>query len=98
MEKPSERLNRKIIIDHLWLPVLTMLLKRKMIGYEIRGEIKKHYGFWCGNVTAYKVLYLLEKDGYVKSERISGKVYYTITARGRGELNQGKKILRKLAV
>ncbi len=97
MEKPSERLNRKIIIDHLWLPVLTMLLKRKMIGYEIRGEIKKRYGFWCGNVTAYKVLYLLEKDGYVKSDKISGRVYYTITQKGKAELKNGKQVLRALA-
>ncbi len=74
---------------------MRMLLKEKMIGYKIRNEIKKRYGFWCGNVTAYKVLYMLEKGKYVKSEKIGGKVFYSATTNGKKELNEGEKFLKR---
>jgi len=72
-----------------------MLLKEKMNGHEIRNEIKQKYGFWCGNVTAYKVLYMLEQGKYVKSEKIGGKVFYSITSSGEKELKEGENFLKR---
>lgn len=101
MTTPSQRLIDSITKNNLWLYILSLLSKKDMYPYEIRKEIKKVFGFEPGNVTAYFVLYRLEKAGYVKSGKILKKVgperkYYKITKQGKEELKQGKDILKKI--
>ncbi len=94
METPLERLKRKVMVENLWLHVLKMLKTKEMIGYEIRNELKKKYGFWCGNVTAYKVLYGLEAGGYVSR---NGKKRYKVTKKGAKELEKAGRFIKSLA-
>ena len=95
MERPFERLKRKVMIENLWMFVLK-LLKTEHYGFEIRDMIQKRFGFWTGNVTAYKVLYALETDGYVSSFIKVGKKYYTITEKGKKELKAAEKFLKSI--
>jgi DNA-binding PadR family transcriptional regulator len=71
------------------------LKQGRKYGSELRERIKDNFGFWIGNVTAYKVLYLLEKDGYVESEKEGRKKYYKITDRGDKQLEKAKKFFKE---
>ena len=94
MQKPSERLKKKIEKENLWLFILSLLHnKGKKSGSELRSLITEQFGFVYGNVTAYKVLYLLKQSNYVKSQKSGKFVYYTITTEGKKELESAKEIL-----
>lgn len=94
MERPTERLKRKIEIENLWMFVLSSLENGKKYGYELRKLIRERFGFLTGNVTAYKVLYLLKIDGYIKSKKSDRHVFYEITPKGEEELKIAKEILK----
>ena len=96
MRKPSERLMKKVHKENLWFFILKLIEKKEMYGNEIRQMINNMFGFWCGNVTAYKVLYLLESGGYVKSQKKNGKVYYKATGKGINELRISEAFLKSL--
>jgi len=96
MEKPSERLKRKILVENLWLFILQLLEEKDYYGLGIRKTIKEKFGFWLGNVTAYKVLYLLEKGGYVSFFTKGNKKYYKITEKGKKEMAEAERFLKSL--
>ena len=94
--QPIERLKKKVLIENLWIFILRLLKSKDYYGFEIRNKIKKEFGFLIGNVTAYKVFYLLEKDGYVTSFTKGNIKYYRITNKGKKELDQASKFLKSL--
>jgi DNA-binding PadR family transcriptional regulator len=94
VERPVERLKRKIERENLWIFVLSSLEEGKRYGYELRKLIKEKFGFLTGNVTAYKVLYLLKIGGYIKSEKMGRHIYYEITLKGKEELMAARKALK----
>jgi len=96
METPSERLKRKIMIENLWLFILSLLKERPLYGSEIRKAVKTRFGFWTGNVTSYKVLYSLQKRGYVLRQNKGKRKYYSITEKGRAELRKAREMLKLL--
>jgi DNA-binding PadR family transcriptional regulator len=97
MGRPLARMREKVLKENLWYFVLQLLRTKSRYGFEIRGLVRKRFGFWPGNVTAYKVLYDLAKDGYVRAEKRFYKKRYTITAKGIRELVAAKKFLKKIA-
>lgn len=92
--RPSERLKEKVEKENLWLFALSILKGGKMNARDLRSLIKKRFGFVYGNVTAYKVLYLLESENYVKSEKIGKFVFYRITKKGIAELKEAKRLFK----
>lgn len=88
MVSPVERLVSLNTNDCLWIYVLRILSDGKMHAYALRKMIEERFGFRPGTVTAYKVLYLLKKDGYVKSRKDGRITNYEITS-------EGKKILQE---
>lgn len=92
--RPSERLREKIEKENLWLFVLSILKGGRMNARDLRGLIRKRFSFVYGNVTAYKVLYLLENGNYVKSEKSGKFVFYEITKKGMAELKEAKKMFK----
>ncbi|MEM5804541.1 MAG: PadR family transcriptional regulator [Candidatus Aenigmatarchaeota archaeon] len=92
--RPCERLKEKVELENLWLAVLSLLKRRAMNGRELRNLVKGKFGLLTGTVTAYKVLYALEANGFVTSERRGKCVAYRITKKGRAELASGKRFLR----
>ncbi len=97
MQKPTRRLKSKIEKENLWIFILSSLKGGRKCGKELKEMVEKRYDFLTGKVTAYKVLYLLESGGYVKSFRSGKRVYYEITGLGRRELGLGKAYLKKLS-
>jgi PadR family transcriptional regulator PadR len=100
MTTPSERLEKSLTKDNLWLYILTLLKEGEMYPYEIRKAIKERFGFSPGNVTAYIVLKKLQSGGYVrvKKKLQSGgpvRTYYIIMEQGKKELELAGEIYRK---
>lgn len=95
MQLPSDRLKRKVEKENLWLFILSVLKRRPASGAVIKELVTKRFDFLTGNVTVYKVLYLLETGGYVRSERQGKEVVYTVTPSGKKEMQKAKAFLAK---
>jgi len=91
MREPIERLRKKVQRENLWIFIFHLLNKKERAVNEIRELVRKEYGFLTGNVTAYKVLFLLERGGYVKSYYQRNKKFYRITEKGRKQLKKAVK-------
>jgi DNA-binding PadR family transcriptional regulator len=96
-----ERLKRKTTTECLWPYLLSMMTSEPAYAYEIRGMLKERFGFKVGQVTAYIVLYKLERDGLVETEwrevKHRQRKYYKITDKGRNALKEAVKYYRELA-
>lgn len=93
-----DRLKEKVQKENLWFFILLLLSTNDRYGYELRGLLKTRFGFWSGNVTAYRVLYNLEKYGLVKSEAQERRRYYKITEAGRREVIAARNFLQNIIV
>jgi DNA-binding PadR family transcriptional regulator len=94
-----ERLKGKVQKENLWFFILLLLSSGDRYGYELRRLINDRFGFWSGKVTAYRVLYDLEKARLVKAERSSSserRRYYKITEAGRREIDGAIAFLESL--
>jgi DNA-binding PadR family transcriptional regulator len=90
MEKPIKRLTDLNTKECLWIYVLRILRDGPKHAYVLREEVNKKYGFLPGTVTAYRVLYSLNSDGFVEKKTDGRKEIYTITPKG-------NEILKKAA-
>jgi len=95
VREPVERLKEKVLKENLWIFIFKLLQEGDKYAYELRKKIRKKFGFVAGNVTSYKVLYLLEKDGYVECYRKGRRKYYRLTKRGLEQLKKARKFLHK---
>ncbi len=95
VKKPLEKLIKLNTYDCLWTYILRILAEKPAHAYSLRKEIKNRFGFEPGTVTSYKVLYLLETDGYVEREKHGRKVIYTITEKGSDALKMASRFYRK---
>lgn len=89
-----ERLRDKVQKENLWFFLLILLSKKPRYGYELRRLVRDEFGFWSGNVTAYRVLYSLEAAGMVKSQARDRRRYYEITEKGAGQVEEAKRFLK----
>lgn len=88
MPLPFERLKELNTKDCLWIYILKILQNKDSHAYTIRQEIQERFGFRPGIMTAYKVLYLLHKDGFVTQSPTGRKKIYSITPKGQKELKK----------
>lgn len=101
MDSPSERFEKSLTKDNLWLYIFTLLQKRDLYPYEIKEAIQTEFGFTPGNMTAYVVLKKLKSGGYVEEgKKVKGKgperTFFKITNKGIEELTKAKKLHKKL--
>jgi PadR family transcriptional regulator len=92
--KFADRLRTKIQNENLWLFILVLLSQEERYGFELRRVINEKFGFWSGNVTAYRVLYDLERSNLVKAETKDRRKYYRITDQGRSELEEARSFMK----
>ena len=90
------RLKTKVQKENLWFFILILLSSQERYGFELRRLVNEKFGFWSGNVTAYRVLYDLEKSSLVKAEVKNRRKYYRITGLGRTELQEARSYLKTL--
>jgi len=93
---PFERLRKLNTKDNLWIYILSLLKKREIYGWEIRSLVEKKFDFKTGLITPYRVLYRLEKKGFVKSKMQDRRRVYQITKKGKEELEKAKDFYKKI--
>ena len=93
---PIERLQKSNTKENLWLYILSFLKEKELYGWEIPSLIDKEFNFKPGRITPYRVLYRLEKDGFVKSELKKRRRVYKITEKGKKELEKAKNFYRQI--
>jgi len=91
-----DRLKTKVQKENLWFFILVLLSTKERYGFELRRLVNEKFGFWSGNVTAYRVLYDLERARLVKAEVKNRRKYYRITEPGRTELEEARSYLKSL--
>jgi DNA-binding PadR family transcriptional regulator len=91
-----DRLRDKVQKENLWFFILVLLSQEERYGFELRRLIKERFGFWSGNVTAYRVLYDLERAKLVRAEVKERRKYYAITEGGRRELEAARSFIEGL--
>ena len=92
----ADRLRRKVQKENLWFFILVLLSQEERYGFELRKLINERFGFWSGNVTAYRVLYDLERARLVRAEMKERRRYYRITDQGRAEMEEARVYLEWL--
>jgi DNA-binding PadR family transcriptional regulator len=93
---PFERLKKSNTIENLWIYILSLLRKEPVYGWEIPKKIEKKFGFKTGKITPYRVLYRLEKTGFVKSRMENRRRVYQITERGKKELETAENFYKEI--
>ncbi len=88
---PLERLTKLNTKESLWLYVISILKDTPMHAYALKKEIETKFGFQTGNMTVYKVLYLLSKGEYVTKQKKERRVIYSVTEKGTNALEEAKK-------
>jgi DNA-binding PadR family transcriptional regulator len=94
---PLERLKLLNTRECLWIYILKLLTEKPMHAYALRSQIHERFGFRPGTVTAYKVLYLLNRGGLVEKKSSGRQKVYTITSRGRKTLGEAAAFYRERA-
>ena len=94
---PFSRLRQLNSRGCLWTYILCLLQDKPTHAYALRKEIQERFGFQPGVMTAYKVLYLLYRGGYVQKSPEGRRTVYRITGKGRRELEQAEAFYLKLA-
>ena len=93
---PFERLQKLNTKGNLWIFVLSLLKKNPRYAWEIQSLIEKKFNFKPGRITPYRVLYRLEKGGFVKSEMKERRRTYHVTEKGQEELKKAKNFYKNL--
>lgn len=96
-QAPIKRLVALNTSECLWIYVLRVVSEKPVHAYALRKIIEERFGFTPGLVTAYKVLYLLESGGYVKTEPAGRITNYAITQKGKELLKSAAEFYRKQA-
>ncbi|VVB57073.1 Transcriptional regulator PadR-like family protein [uncultured archaeon] len=89
------RLEQSVTVGNLWLSVLSLACRRKIYAYNLPEEIQRAFGFTPSRLLVYLVLYRLEGEELLTSAEDGRRRYYSITAKGRQALAQGKGLLKK---
>lgn len=93
---PFERLQKSNTVGNLWIYILALLKEKEIYGWEIRSLIDKRFNFKPGLITPYRVLYRLEKQGFVKSKIKERRRIYEITKKGKEELEKARNFYQQL--
>jgi len=94
---PLTRLKEMNTRECLWIYILKILSEKSTHAYTVRREIEKRFGFRPGTMTAYKVLYLLHRKGFVRKSSQGRKKVYSITEKGRKELGKAVEFYKNIS-
>lgn len=89
-----DKLKKNNTVDCLYPYILKILSEKPVHAYILRGKIEKRFGFKPGNVTAYRVLYLLKKQGLVEKTKKDRIKIYKVTRKGKNELKKAAEFYR----
>ena len=94
-----QRLQKKLTKETLFMYILRLLQDKERYAYELREEINNRFGFTMATVTSYVILYQMEREKLVVSNKKVSKTgrpdrkYYEITNKGRQVMVEAKAFL-----
>lgn len=95
----ADGLIREFLLGFIKIHILHHAAKEKIYGTEFQNELARH-GYDLSFGTIYPVFHKLERDGYLRSEKVKvgGKVrkYYSITNKGGKSLEYSRSKVREL--
>ena len=92
-----QRLRSSLTTGNMWLHILSLLKRKRLYAYALRNEMRRYAGFSHGLIMNYLVLYKLEAEGLITSQFEGRRKYYSLTSKGRRELEEAKVYLRALS-
>ena len=96
--KHLKRLEKLNTTECLWVYILKILANSgPSHAYVLRRQIEDKFGFRPGTVTAYKVLYDMQKMGLVTKRKSGMKRIYEITPKGTSDLKKAAVFYKGLA-
>ena len=95
VSKAMTRLVKKLTKEMLWIYILRLLQERPHYGYEIKELVTKRFSFSPATVSGYAIIYRLQRDGLIQTQKSSESTrkYYEITERGREAMSRAKDFL-----
>ena len=90
------RLRDSITKGNLWLYLLTELETGEASPRDLRERVKEKFGVTAASITFYSVIYRLQKEGLVRKSTANFRSAYEVTAKGRGELEKARRLLREV--
>jgi len=94
--KPLQRRKEYNTKGNLWIYILFLLNKERMHAWSIQSLVEKRFGFKPGRITAYRVLYRLREEGFVKSEIRERRRIYQITKKGKEQLVLARQLYKEI--
>jgi len=95
---PIKRLHHLLTYGNLWLYILSLIEKNKMIyAYALDSEIEKTFDFKPSKIMVYVVLYRLESEGLISSEKKERRKYYTMKDKGKTALVSARDYFKTLS-
>lgn len=91
-----EHLRDSLTKGNLWLYILSVLEEGAATPAELKDRAKERFGVSAASITFYSVLYRLGREGLVKKSTARFRSAYEATAKGREELERGRRLIRDL--
>jgi len=94
--EPFERFKKTNTEGNLWIYILSIGKEREIANDEVRRLIFEKFGFLPGKILTPRVLYRLQRQGYIKKEKYQGKRAFRTTEKGILELKKMKTFCQEL--
>jgi len=94
--EPFERFKKTNTEGNLWIYILSIGKEREIADNEVRRLIFEKFGFLPGKILTPRVLYRLQRQGYIKKEKYKGKRAFRTTEKGITELEKMKTFCQEL--
>lgn len=92
-----QRLSSKLTKENLWLYILSILKEKPDYALSLKRKVAQYFNVKAAKITFYFVLYRMEKEGLVSSERVDGKRLYHATDYGIKQLEKAVELLSETA-
>ena len=94
--EPFQRFKKTNTEGNLWIYVLSLAKEIEICDENVSRLIFEKFGFLPGELLIKRVLFLLRRGGYVKTEKYQGKKAYGTTEKGMAELENTKEFYQDL--
>lgn len=88
-----QRLLSKLTKENLWIYILSILKEGPDYALSLKRKVAERFNVKAAKITFYFVLYRMEKEGLVTSEKVQGKRLYHASEQGLEEMKKAVQLL-----
>ncbi len=94
--EPFQRFKKSNTEGNLWIYVLSLAKETEICDEDVSRLIFEKFGFLPSGLLVKRVLFLLRRGEYIKTEKYQGKKAYSTTEKGIAELESTKEFYQDL--